>query len=128
MIGTAIENPAAFVHEHGDLHDVRILRVTYDVEQNTLDVEVWDLNWDAERQPGYVARPANLIFAGVAAFAIVAGQDKFHTTLVNEGASIAHAYAITKAGRSRMDIVMSTSEQWHIEFETLTVRDRDVTS
>ena len=124
MSGHVVDNPAAFLRELGELHDVRILRVTYDAEQNVLDIEVLDLNWNFERMPGYVARPANLFFSGVAAFAITAGQDKFHTTLVNEGASIAHAYAITKDGMSRMDIVMSTSEQWHVEFKTLTVHDR----
>ena len=64
-------------------------------------------NWNFEGLPGYTPRPVTLVFAGVQAFGITAGQDKFHTSLVNEGALIAHAYAITKAGLSRMDIPAS---------------------
>ena len=127
MIERVIENPAAFLRELGELHDVRIETVTYTVEQNTLDIGVADLNWNFERLSGYVPRPASLVFTGISAFAIIAGQDKFHTCLVNEGASIAHAYAITKGNVSRMDFVMSTSEQWYVEFETLTVHDRETT-
>lgn len=128
MIGTMIADPAAFLKGLGELHDVSIMRVSYDIGQNTVDIAVQDLNWNFERQPGYSPRPASLVFTGVTAFAIVAGEDKFHTSLVSEGASIAHAYSITKAGLSRVDIAMSTSERWHIEFETLTVFDREVTS
>lgn len=119
-----VDDPRMFLEELGELHDVRIQRVAYDVGQNLIDIDVHDLNWNFEGYPGYLRRPANLIFTGVAAFGIVAGQDKYHTSLVNEGALIAHAYAISKAGMSRMDIVMSTSEHWYIEFQTLTVRDR----
>lgn len=124
MIERVIENPAAFLQELGALHDVRLASITYAVEQNRLDIAVDDLNWNFERLSGYVPRPVSLIFTGISAFAFAAGQDKFHTSLVNEGAVIAHAYAITKNDISRMDFVMSTSEQWYVEFETLTVRDR----
>lgn len=119
-----VDHPAAFLRELGELHDVRVLQVTYSVEHNTLDLEVEDLNWNLEQIPGYVPRPATLLFGGIAAFSITAGQDKFHTSLVNGGASIADAHAISKNGMSRMNIMMSTGEQWHVEFKTLTVHDR----
>lgn len=125
MSERVIENAAAFLREPGDLHDVRFVNVTYGAQGNRLEIEVDDLNWNFERLSGHVTRPVSLIFTGISAFAIVAGQDKFHTSLVNEGVVVAHAYAITKNSTSRMDFVMSTSEQWYVEYENLTVRDKE---
>ncbi|GLQ08932.1 hypothetical protein GCM10007913_08640 [Devosia yakushimensis] len=125
-MSSIIDDPASFLHDLGELHDVSVRRVIYAVEQSMIDIEVADLNWNFEGAADYVPRPARLAFTGVSAFSIAAGQNKFHTTILAGPASIAHAYAITKAGTTRIDIVMSTSEQWHIEFETLTIHDNEI--
>ena len=123
MSTTVVDDPADLLVSLGSLHDVRIERVCYESDANRLRIKVWDLNWNAEREPGYVARPCDLVFSEIRAFSIVAGQDRFHTTLVSEGVIITEAYAISKEALWRMDAVMHTSERWYVEFGRLEIED-----
>lgn len=108
----------------GDLHDVSIALVSYDASSNCLIIECEDLNWGIDGEPGYRPRPCRLVFSSVSAFSIVAGQDRFHTSIIGEGAVISSASAITKDDVTRLDIVFSTSERWCVEFTTVEIEDR----
>jgi len=127
MIGDVIADPQTFLQELGSLHDVRVLSVLYAVERKVMEIAFHDLNWNSERQADYTSRPAKLIFSDVSAFAIAAGQDRFHTSIAAaEPAAISESYAIVKNGITRIDIVLSTSERWYVEFGTMSVLDESV--
>jgi hypothetical protein len=126
-VGAAVmvDDPASFVRGRGSLHDVTVLSVGYHLEERRIEIEVEDLNWGVEGDEGYKPRPCILVFAGVSAVSIAAGQDKFHTSVaVSELAWLSHAAAITKGDVTRVDMIFKTSEHWFIECQSLAILDR----
>jgi hypothetical protein len=122
-MSTVVDDPAALITQLASLHDVRIECVCYESDRNRLLIGVADLNWGLDGEPGYVERPCRLVFSELNAFAIMAGQDRFHTSLLSVGSVIGHASAISKNGTSRMDFVMRTSESWFVEFGRLEIEE-----
>ena len=121
----AVDDPASFIHDRGGLHDVTVLTVAYHLEEHRIEIEVEDLNWGVESDKGHKPRPCTLVFAGVSAVSIAAGQDKFHTSVaVSELAWLSHAAAITKGDVTRVDMIFKTSEHWFIECQSLAILDR----
>ncbi|WP_240231705.1 hypothetical protein [Devosia lacusdianchii] len=120
MMVTAIQDPAKFLQNLADLHDADVIAVSYDVESHRLEIELGDISWNLTGKDGLAEQSCTLIFSGVSAFAVCAGQDKFHTSIAaTEPAVISRAYTITKNGVTRFDIWMTTSELWYVEFLTL---------
>ena len=122
MSAKVVPEPARFFRELS-LHDVTITQVSYDLDIRHLEIRTDDLNWNIEGTEGYRPRPCVLHFAGVTAFELSMGRDRFHTSINSEPAILNDASAITRNGVTRMDFVFSTSEHWSVEFVTLEIED-----
>lgn len=120
---TAISDPQKILDKLRHLHDACIVGATYDVNGRRIEFELENISWNLYGVDGLPSEPCTLIFSDVSAFSIAAGQDKFHSSIVaDEPAIISEAYAITKGGITRFDIVMTTSEHWYVEYATMAAR------
>lgn len=66
LAGRKIEDPAKLVHSRGQLHDVEIVDIRFQVEEQIVCVEVADLNANFRNPGGAPCWPCSLIFGGVA--------------------------------------------------------------